>query len=219
LDFEATCDDSQRIKPQEVIEFPIVLVDAQTLTSVDEFRTYVRPVHHPRLTAFCTELTGIRQSEVDGAPIWAEALQQACAWLDERLLERGCAPERCLFVSCGDWDLKSMIVEQCVVSGEHVPERFRRWLNIKNLFKRTLGTPAGGMEMMLEAVHLPLEGRHHSGLDDSRNIAKLLADLLRRGGPAAVEEGLLSFADKGGGGKKGGGKAGKNSAKGAGKRA
>merc|ERR1712048_873984 len=50
LDFEATCDDGRQLLPQEIIEFPIVLVHGRTGKVLTEFRTYVRPVHHPRLT-------------------------------------------------------------------------------------------------------------------------------------------------------------------------
>ncbi|OLP94205.1 3'-5' exonuclease eri-1 [Symbiodinium microadriaticum] len=77
-------------KKQEIIEFPLVLVDAQTLERVDEFRTYVRPERagadnrNPKLTEFCTELTGILQEQVDAAPVWTEALKQARNWLQKR---------------------------------------------------------------------------------------------------------------------------------------
>ena len=33
LDFEATCDEARPPKPQEIIEFPVVLVDARTRSS------------------------------------------------------------------------------------------------------------------------------------------------------------------------------------------
>lgn len=31
---------------------------------------YVRPTEHPELTAFCTQLTGIEQAQVDGSAGW-----------------------------------------------------------------------------------------------------------------------------------------------------
>lgn len=199
LDFEATCDDGQRMDPQEVIEFPIVLVDATKREVVDEFRTYVRPERHQRLSRFCTELTGIVQAAVDSAPVWTVALRQAEEWLDAQLAGRGF--RRCVFVTCGDWDLKTMMPGQCAVVGQQVPRRFRYWLNIKNLF-RTVTTKHGkGMKEMLTELGLPLDGRHHSGLDDSRNIAKILLSLLGRGG--VVDESTLSWSTGGGAGKGG----------------
>lgn len=83
-----------------------------------------------------------------------------------------------------------MVMSQCATSGQQVPERFRTWLNVKRLFSNTTGKRAHGMASMLEELGLTLDGRHHSGLDDSRNIAKILMELLRRGGK--VNEALLS---------------------------
>lgn len=38
-----------------------MLIDAKTLEVVGEFHYYVKPLVNPKLTAFCTELTGITQ--------------------------------------------------------------------------------------------------------------------------------------------------------------
>jgi len=55
----ATCDSNRSFGPQEIIEWPVVVVDTQLQKEVACFHKYVRPVHQPQLTAFCTELTGI----------------------------------------------------------------------------------------------------------------------------------------------------------------
>lgn len=46
---------------QEIIEFPVLKVDATTFDVTDKFHEYVRPVYNPKLTDFCTQLTGITQ--------------------------------------------------------------------------------------------------------------------------------------------------------------
>jgi len=43
------------------------------------------------------------------------------------------------------------------------------------------------MVEMLEALNCPLEGRHHSGLDDCRNIATIVVELVRRYGPTVMQ--------------------------------
>jgi len=192
LDFEATCNEPARIEPQEIIELPLVIVDASTGSVRSEFRTYVQPLHHPKLTSFCTELTGIKQSMVSDAPAWGEAFRLAQAWLDEQLTGEDGQVASCLFVTCGDWDLQSMLLRQCKLSGDHVPQRFKKWLNIKNLFRSATGMQGGGMKSMLEALGLELIGRHHSGLDDCRNIARILAELISRGAEVTPE--LMSVA-------------------------
>jgi len=64
LDFEATCQEGKRLANQEVIEFPSVLIDGRTGNVVDMFEQYTSPVCNPRLSSFCTELTGITQEMV-----------------------------------------------------------------------------------------------------------------------------------------------------------
>jgi len=62
FDFECTCDmDRGTMKAQEIIEFPIVIVDVKAKAVKAIFQTYVKPVIDPKLTEFCTQLTGITQ--------------------------------------------------------------------------------------------------------------------------------------------------------------
>lgn len=78
IDFEATCTEVQnRNYPHEIIEFPIVLVDMKSLSivslqinikyclnnsiKVDHFSLYCKPIINPKLSSFCTQLTGITQ--------------------------------------------------------------------------------------------------------------------------------------------------------------
>ncbi|CAF1431959.1 unnamed protein product, partial [Adineta steineri] len=61
VDFEATCEDQQDNYQNEIIEFPIVLINVQQQTIVDKFQSYCRPIINPILSKFCTDLTGIEQ--------------------------------------------------------------------------------------------------------------------------------------------------------------
>ncbi|KAL6611324.1 hypothetical protein ACP70R_039252 [Stipagrostis hirtigluma subsp. patula] len=182
--FEATCErsDAPRIYPQEIIEFPAVLVGAATGRVLSEFRTYVRPRHHPRLTAYCVELTGIQQRQVDAGVELREALAMHGAWLQAS----GAADEsRLAVVTWGDWDCATMLDSECRFKGLAKPACFDRWVNLRVPFDATFGLGAGGRRRDLpEAVRaagLQWQGRWHCGLDDARNTARLLAELMRRG--------------------------------------
>jgi inhibitor of KinA sporulation pathway (predicted exonuclease) len=179
LDFEATCDRDVPPEPQEVIEFPSVLISLADRRVVDEFGSFVRPVHHPRLTEFCTELTTIKQADVDGAPPFAEVLAAHRAWLDSHRLERFA------FVTCGDWDFGTLFPMQCAAAGVSItdlPRAYRRWINVKLVFAAVTMRPKSiGMTGMLEALGHPLVGTHHRGIDDCHNIAKIAIDLAHRG--------------------------------------
>lgn len=66
LDFEATCEEDVKLKPcSEIIEFPVMVVSLKEAKIIDKFHHYVTPSFNPKLTKFCTELTGITQEMVD----------------------------------------------------------------------------------------------------------------------------------------------------------
>ena len=100
-------------------------------------------------------------------------------WLQDRMEVLGY--QNYIFVTCGDWDLKTMLPRQCKAFKEEVPAVFQRWLNIKNFYAEATGDGGkkkNGTVGMLEGLSLKLEGRHHCGLDDCRNISQILIELL-----------------------------------------
>ena len=184
LDFEATCDDKNAPQPQEVIEFPSVLLDAKNLVVIDSFREYVKPYHHPKLRDFCTELTGIRQHQVDKAEKFPTVLENHQNWLKSHNLDlnQSTKDHTWIFVLCGDWDLGTMLPLQlgaCEQPIKTIPECYRRWINVKKPFSTYLNKRATGMAGMLNELALTLDGRHHSGLDDCKNIAKIVIELAK----------------------------------------
>ena len=177
LDFEATCDEKKTPKPQEIIEFPVLKVNATTLETESTFHTYVTPTVHPQLTAFCTQLTGITQEMVTGQPSLLKVLEMFDEWMVKEKLKDN--PNIC-FVTCGDWDLKTMFPGQCAYLRVNVPQYFKKWMNIKKVFAKIMNCRMFGMAGMLEKLNLTLDGRHHSGIDDAKNIAKVLQELLKK---------------------------------------
>ncbi len=64
LDLEATCCDKGTIKrhEMEIVEIGSVMVEAQALTIIDQFQSFIKPVRYPVLTEFCKSLTSITKS-------------------------------------------------------------------------------------------------------------------------------------------------------------
>ena len=91
LDFEGVINkDPGCPNVMEIIEFPVLKVNARSLETESIFHSYVQPVIHPKLNPICTELTGITQDMVDGQPILPEVLKSLDAWMkSEGLLEKG----------------------------------------------------------------------------------------------------------------------------------
>jgi inhibitor of KinA sporulation pathway (predicted exonuclease) len=178
IDLEATCDDRQSgdgpgavpPKEMEIIEIGAVLADAGTLEPIADFQTFIQPVRHPVLTPFCTKLTSIAQADVAGARGFREAIAELARFIDGR---------DALFCSWGDYDRNQFEQD---ARFHHVELPFGgRHLNVKKRFTAELGEERRyGMAGALERVGLPLVGTHHRGIDDARNIARLLPWCLGR---------------------------------------
>lgn len=185
LDFEATCEQrgsasgSWDIAQQEIIEVPIALIDIESRAVVARFNSLVRPTRQPTLTSFCTTLTSITQEEVEGQPSITEVMPQASSWLRAA----GVTADNTLAVTCGDWDLLTMWPKQVSLAPTlKTPEVFKRWCNLKVVFKEVTGhRKATGMMGMLRHLGIAHVGRHHRGEDDVTNIAAIVVELLGRG--------------------------------------
>ena len=171
LDLEATCCDRKQISRQEmeIIEIGSVMVEAENLTIISEFQTFVKPVRNPLLTNFCQQLTSIAQAQVDTAPSYAEAIDKFKQWLYQY--------NNFVFGSWGEYDRKQ-IEQDCrfhqlsyPIASEHI--------NLKRLFSSNQNLQRRyGMAQALKLAGIELQGTHHRGIDDAKNIAKLLPYIL-----------------------------------------
>ncbi|KZT05951.1 exonuclease RNase T and DNA polymerase III [Laetiporus sulphureus 93-53] len=180
LDFEATCGD--RVEGEnEIIEFPTLAYNLERDEVEATFHEYVRPLIHPTLTPFCIDLTGIAQHVVDAAdpfPVVWERFRQFIEGSD--FLKD---PADYVFLTCGNWDLGSMLPRQLKLSdSEHSLDTsgnliapYNRFVNVKNSFRRHYRLRyQQGMMGMLQTLKLSLEGRQHSGIDDCKNILRII---------------------------------------------
>jgi inhibitor of KinA sporulation pathway (predicted exonuclease) len=100
-------------------------------------------------------------------------------WITEMAADAGATIVVC---TCGDWDLKKCLRSQCGRRGWERPAIYKHCLNIKTAFQELYGQrKEKGMAGMLEHLKLPLDGRHHSGLDDTRNLAKVFERMVADG--------------------------------------
>jgi inhibitor of KinA sporulation pathway (predicted exonuclease) len=167
IDLEATCSEDRAIPPDrmETIEIGAVLVRASTFVVEDEFQSFVRPVRHPVLLPFCTKLTGITQAMVDGAPGFPEAF----AALRKHLVSGRAG---LMWGSWGRYD-ERQLKQDCAL--HRVPFHMPPHVNLKTTFAETQGVrKKQGMAQALALCGLKLEGAHHRGIDDARNIARML---------------------------------------------
>ena len=172
IDFEATCDNKGIIprNEMEIIEFAAISVRKDILTIEDEFTMFVKPQLHSELTDFCKNLTNITQYDVDTAFCFKDVLESFYIWLNKFEGNK-------TFCSWGDYD-KKQLQQDCILHDVEYPFSDEH-INVKKLFSEiknynrtySLGTA-------IKKLNLEFEGTPHRGIDDARNVAKVLSILL-----------------------------------------
>ncbi len=169
IDLEATCWQGKKPKGthHDVIEFGVAVLDTQNGLLLANEGILVKPTSS-EVSPFCTELTTITADMVANALPFPEACE---------LLKRTYNAKKHPWASYGAYDL-NQLNRQCSREGVEMPLSSQH-LNVKALFalKHRLQQPVG-MATSLKMLDTSLEGTHHRGVDDARNIAKILRQLL-----------------------------------------
>ena len=177
VDLEATCWPDRKIpgpggqgwvEPRnEIIEIGAAMVGLPDLSARDEFDIFVGPKLNPALTDFCKALTSIRQEDVDAALPFPPAMEKFAAWLSSFGPK-----ENVLFASWGLYD-KNQFLRDCAL--HDVPFPFdEEHVNLKNHAAARLGRRPKSVSRTLAALDMIFEGTPHRGIDDVRNIIRIL---------------------------------------------
>jgi len=169
VDIEATC--WEYVPPlgetSEIIEVGVTCLGIRDLEVGQKRSILVKPTRS-KVSAFCTQLTTLRQEDL----LDAGSLGDACD-----ILRRECGSEGSAWASYGDYD-RNMFEKSC--SELSIPYPFGpHHLNIKTLFAFAAGLDLGvGTTEALEMLSLRFEGTLHRGSDDSWNVAQILSKIL-----------------------------------------
>lgn len=141
------------------------------------------------LSDFCVELTGISQEQVDSAQSFEEVLKCFEEWLLK--WELG-TKHKFAIVTDGPWDMTRFLYGQCQFSNIPFPEWGNKWVNLRKVFSNFYRCKRFCLKNMLEYVDMDFEGRPHCGLDDARNIARILLRLVCDGANVQINEKIQS---------------------------
>jgi len=168
VDLECTCDHGDAVPPEEmeIIEIGAVWVTAEGQI-LDTWNRRVRPTERPQLTEFATTLTGIRQVDVDRAQPLQAALQGLSHWLEATLPRAGA------WGSWGAFDA-NQLARECERKNLHNPLATLPHRNLKGEFAKVRRIRQVGVQRALALCDMQFEGRHHRGVDDAKNIARLV---------------------------------------------
>jgi len=135
LDFEATCWNDPNIDKSkiEIIEFPSVLykLENNNLEKIGEFHEYVKPIINPKLSNFCTELSGIQQETVDKADIFEKVYNRHQKWIKDNVKDL----DNLYFLTCGAWDLRTQLPRELKNKKLKTNSIYNYYINIKDEYE------------------------------------------------------------------------------------
>ena len=164
LDLEATCWEGHDKSRNETIEIGAVKINSNR-EIVSEFQKFIKPIRFPILSEFCKNLTTISQADVDKADHYYKVIAAFKDWI-------GYPHDPYILCSWGIYDRKQFESDDEL---NHLnTEWTQRHISLKHQYGKFKNLKrAIGMKRALEAEGLSLDGNHHRGIDDARNISKI----------------------------------------------
>jgi inhibitor of KinA sporulation pathway (predicted exonuclease) len=174
VDVESTCWETEPPIGQssEITEVGLTAVNilGDQITIGDSFSYLVKP-QYSEVSEFCTKLTTITSEVLEKN---GRQFAEVCRDLVKLHNSKNYA-----WASYGDFDRKQF-ERDCRAKYVGYPFNATH-INVKNLFAISKNLKQEvGMSAALAMLGIKLEGTHHRGVDDSRNIAKILAELLKK---------------------------------------
>ena len=170
LDLEATCwQGNDMNRRQEIIELAAYSVNGYREWN-EKFQRFVKPTDHPRLSAYCTELTNITQEQINKAKKFEQVFLDFQEWVESQDHPQ---------LIC-TWGHKDMILIQDECRAHDMDCSFlpkainlkSQYANIHNLGKEV------GLIKALEYTDIEFEGSPHRADDDAYNTARLFLHYL-----------------------------------------
>ena len=165
IDLEATCwkGNPPEGMRNEIIEIGIAVVDYMTRKVIETDSIIIKP--KSEISYFCTELTTLTPEFIEENGI---SFSEAC-----EILKKKYKSESRLWSSWGKYDY-NQIVKDCQLHQEKFPMG-RDHYNLKPLYSFKYGLKNElGVETALINSGLSFDGTPHRGVDDARNIARLI---------------------------------------------
>ena len=179
VDLEATCDEVGECEPprplvvvpdqMETIEIGLVVIDLETLEIVDEFQRFVRPQINPALTDFCKKLTSIQQGDVDSAGIYVEVGQELAAFIARY--------PNAAWTSWGDYDARQLERDAGFAACPSLLEGLPHF-NARKWHAGLYDNRPKSLKQTVESLGLVWMGTFHRGIDDARNVASIVKEML-----------------------------------------
>jgi inhibitor of KinA sporulation pathway (predicted exonuclease) len=132
---------------------------------VSSFQRFIKPTAHPRLSAYCLELTGITQDQINKAKRFESVFSDFQEWIENQ-------DQPQLICTWGNKDMP-IIREECITHDldcSFLPQSINLKAQFASIFQ--LGKEIG-LQKALELSEIEFEGSPHRANDDAYNTARL----------------------------------------------
>lgn len=174
VDVESTCwkDRYASTRTPEIIELggiTLMNIDGK-LEVMGSFSEFVKPKLHPKISRFCRKLTSIKQTDVDNAPYFTEALKSFREKAKKTV--KGMSCRRMVFGSWSPFDRKA-IRKDCKSNNLRYP--FGRYWDIEKSFSDYMEEQRlYSVTNALGALGEEYAGQIHRAISDAENTATIV---------------------------------------------
>lgn len=172
IDLESTCWSDDKFRPagqfSDIIEIGIALYDLEKLDIIENESIIVFP--KSEISEYCTKLTGHTEESVRRDGI---SFEDALASLRSRYRSH-----KISWISWGDYD-RRQFERQCKREDKKYPFSITH-SNLKHWFAICAGESYEcSVEKALAKLAMNFDGTPHKGVDDAKNIARILTEILK----------------------------------------
>lgn len=175
-DFEFTVHDAGPGRPRaffpEVIEAGAVLIKEPEYKEEPVLQTFVLPKYFPKIRQECTNITMIKQKDVEAGISFEKVLEKLAAVYE---------PGATGFVCWGDSDQK-VLAQACARYKINCPFDWSDYIDLAAEYKAFAGSSRTiGLQQALEETQVERFGMSHLAMDDATNTARILVWLIKQG--------------------------------------
>lgn len=171
LDLEFTSINKEHKQEKRISKYEIIQIGAVKIGPSNEiedtFSTFVQP-EYSNVSEKVTELTGISDEMLQGAPDYTEAMDMFFVWIGE---------EDAIINSWSKTDKEQIINESLlkVYYNNRLDEMLDKWVDFQVVYGAMLGFNSQlSLKNAIQSVDYDFKGSQHSALNDAYNTAELL---------------------------------------------
>lgn len=181
LDLECTCDNRGedsvvKRNDMEIIEIGAIISDLKGNIKDEKIEILIKPITHPTLTDFCTELTTITQKDVDNGTSLIKAIQELNSFAEKHQIK--------VWGSWGFFDynqFKREATRKNIDLSEFYFFKEMKHVNLSLIYQETKKFKnKKGIRKALVNEGLDFVGVQHRAINDVINIARIIGEVNKK---------------------------------------